>query len=174
MVSAMVFGHQENLKIYILPNPVNERLSFPDTVERVKEISKALGNGVYTRVFIEEVNYQKSLVQQLEVQNVPAEGVKVAGQDKRARLTVATHLIPKGKVLFPNKGAERLIEQLVGFGIERHDDLADAFSILLTKIMEIDNLPEINIEVFKYLNRPYEFVPSRLKPISIDGVSELN
>jgi hypothetical protein len=75
----------------------------------------------------------------LERNNVPAEGVKVAGQDKRSRLALITHLIKQGKVLFPkgNK-AEELIMQLTGFGIEKHDDLADAFSLLLLKILEED------------------------------------
>ena len=41
-------------------------------------------------------------------------------------------------MLFPRHGAEELISQLTGFGIEKHDDLADAFSILMLKIMEED------------------------------------
>ena len=39
-------------------------------------------------------------------------------------------------MLFPRRGAETLIAQLVGFGTERHDDLADALVILLLKAME--------------------------------------
>jgi len=45
-------------------------------------------------------------------------------------------MVQSGKVLFPKKGAERLIEQLVHFGMEKHDDLADAFAILLAGIQE--------------------------------------
>lgn len=68
-----------------------------------------------------------------------------AGQDKQSRLTLITHLIQQGKVLFPRFGAEELIQQLVGFGTEKHDDLADAFAILLLKIIEEDNIPQPNI-----------------------------
>ena len=33
-------------------------------------------------------------------------------------------------------GCEELIEQLIGFGKEKHDDLADAFTILVLRIIE--------------------------------------
>ena len=139
MVSAKVFGNGDKLKIYILPYPVNERLSFPETYELAKNLSKDLGDGQYTKLFIEDVGYQAALIQHLSNHNVPAEGVKVSGQDKRSRLALVTHLIKQGTVLFPPKnGAEELIMQLTGFGIEKHDDLADAFSLLLIKILEED------------------------------------
>lgn len=147
MVSAKVYGHQEKLKVYILPNPVNKRISFPDTVELAMQLSKALGDDTYTKLFIEEVGYQQALVEHLAAKNIPAEGVKIAGQDKQARLTLITHLIQQGKVLFPRKGTEDLIMQLTGFGVEKHDDLADAFSLLLLKIMGLDNEPEPQIMI---------------------------
>lgn len=138
MVSAKVFGYADKLEIYILPFPVNSRLSFPETYERAKDLSRELGDGQYTKLFIEEIGYQAALIHHLENNNVPAEGVKVSGQDKRSRLALITHLIKLGKVKFPEKGAEELIMQLTGFGIEKHDDLADAFSLLLLKILEED------------------------------------
>ncbi len=51
-------------------------------------------------------------------------------------------LVQSGKVLFPKEGADALIGQLTGFGTERHDDLADAFSILLTNIATEWNRPK--------------------------------
>lgn len=138
MVSAKVFGNAEDLEVYILPFPVNERLTFPETFEEAKSLSKELGHGQYTKLFIEEVGYQAALIHHLENNNVPAEGVKVTGQDKRSRLAMVTHLIKLGKVKFPKQGAEDLIMQLTGFGVEKHDDLADAFSLLMLKILEDD------------------------------------
>ena len=41
-----------------------------------------------------------------------------------------------GKVLFPKAGCGVLIQQLLGFGIEKFDDLADAFSMIISKAME--------------------------------------
>ncbi len=135
MVSAQIHGYEENLKIYILPNPINKRMTFPATVEQIKKISKILGKGMPTKVFIESVAYQASLEQQLKYKNYPVEGVKISG-DKRERLSLVTPLIENGTILFPQQGAEELIEQLVNFGIEKHDDLVDAFTMLISKITE--------------------------------------
>ncbi|OGM29462.1 hypothetical protein A2630_00505 [Candidatus Woesebacteria bacterium RIFCSPHIGHO2_01_FULL_44_10] len=146
MVSASVYDYSEERKIYILPNPINKRLSFPDAIEEAKNLSKALGEGTPTKLLIEEVAYQSAFTQQLEQKEIPAEGVKLKGSDKRARLSLTTHMIRTGKILFPRKGAERLIEQLVGFGIEKHDDLADAFSILILHLISDTHVdPQIYI-----------------------------
>lgn len=53
-------------------------------------------------------------------------------------------------VLFPETGCERLIEQLVGFGVEKHDDLVDAFTMALLafKSSSSDNQPGI-----RYISR---------------------
>lgn len=145
MVSARVHGYEEEMKVYILPNPVNERLDFPAALERAKALSKALSGGSHTtELYIEEVGYQTALIEELKRQNYHAEGVKVAGQDKRSRLNLLTSMIQNGQVLFPRVGAEDLITQLTGFGLEKFDDLADAFAILLFKVMEKnDSQPRI-------------------------------
>lgn len=151
MVSGKMFGYNDKLKVYILPNPVNKRMGFPETVE----VATNLATTLKSKLFIEDVGYQQSLIQHLEnVRNVSAEGVKPGGQDKRARLALVTHLIQQGKVLFPRLGAEELIQQLVGFGTEKHDDLADAFAILLLKVIEEDNTPQPNI-YFLDVGDPY-------------------
>lgn len=148
MVSVKVFGQEENLKVYVLPYPINKRIDFPKTVETAIALSKNLGNGYPTKLYIEDVGYQKALVQHLLGKNIPAEGVGVCGQDKRSRLALVTHLIQQGKVLFPKQGAEDLLQQLTGFGIEKHDDLADAFSLLMIKILELDSGGSVDCFVF--------------------------
>ncbi|MDD2807495.1 MAG: phage terminase large subunit [Patescibacteria group bacterium] len=146
MVSARVYGYGEDIKIYIFPNPVNERLTFPQQVERAKAVSLAVNNGRQSKLIIEDVQYQLALVQQLKQGGFPAVGAKVSG-DKRARLALTTHLIQSGKIVFPRKGAETLIRQLVDFGVEKHDDLADAFTILIQDIMANNKRPPI-CEIF--------------------------
>lgn len=140
MVCAMVCGYKENLKVYILPNPLNKRLDFPQTEEQIKDIAFTTGQGYLTKIFIEDVGYQKALVDDLKkVHGLQAEGVKVRNQDKSTRLTLTTPLIQSGKIMFPRLGAESLIQQLVGFGSERYDDLADAFSILIIGLMTLNS-----------------------------------
>lgn len=105
--------------------------------------------------------------------NVPAEGVKISGQDKRARLALITHLIQQGKVMFPRRGTEELIQQLTGFSIEKYDDLADAFSLLLLKVLDLDNEPEPGIMFIEMGSSIYDYKRSGLsddvlKPFSMD------
>lgn len=135
MVSAYIYGFGEHLRIYIVPNPVNERMSFEKTVRRAEKLSSALGNGNYTKMFIEETGYQGSLIERLKQKGVPSSGIRPVG-DKRERLSVVTQYIETGKVLFPKKGAELLIDQLLYFEGAKHDDLVDAFVYLILKITE--------------------------------------
>lgn len=146
MVAAKVYGNRENLRIFILPNPVNERLSSLEAQQRAESIWNSLKGSGPTKIFVEDVGYQGSFIESLKSKNIPAEGCKVHGQDKRARLSVNTHPVQSGKVLFPKSGANDLVSQLVNFGFQKHDDLADAFAILLEKILEESNRPVPHIE----------------------------
>lgn len=141
MLSAEIHGLGDKLKVYILPNPINAHLTHLKTLEKTQELVKKLGNKASVKIFVEEVGYQGSVIEQLTKENYKAEGVKVRGQDKRARLTSVSHLVESGKVVFPRYGNHQLLQQLLGFGSERYDDLADAFSILLEKILEYDHAP---------------------------------
>lgn len=132
MVSGRIYGRKRKLRIYFLPNPVNERMDFPKTIERIKSVSRNLGNA---HVWIENVGYQKSIIDHLKSENFPAKEYKTQGSDKRARLSLVSHHVQSGTVLFPRQGAEKLIEQLVGFGTEKHDDLSDAFCILVSSVI---------------------------------------
>lgn len=134
MVAAKVYGYGKDSKIYILPNSINECLTFPQAVERVKALVASLGDSVF--VFVEDVAYQRAFPQTLEQEGIRAEAVPIGGQDKYARLRLTTHLIEQGRILFPLKGAEALIGQLVGFGIERYDDLVDAFTLLVLRLLK--------------------------------------
>ncbi len=136
MVSAKVFGYGENMQIYILPYPVNKRLSFLKSTKRAEEISERLGNGRKTKLFVEDVGYQKAFIETLKREHYPAMGVPNLGRDKRARLITVSPALENGMVFFPMKGAETLISQLFGFGVEKHDDLVDAFSILIGEILK--------------------------------------
>lgn len=139
MVTAYMFGEEENMRVYILPNSINKRMNFATGIETAIALSNTVVHGDKTKLFIENVGYQEAFIQYLASKNVPVEGVPVHGQDKRTRLALITHLLKQGKILFPREGAEDLINQLTGFGLERHDDLADAFSLIMLKILEEDS-----------------------------------
>ena len=54
-------------------------------------------------------------------------------------------------ILFPNKGYEDLIIQLTGFGIDKHDDLVDALTLLV--IQEIEN--SVSHFAFAFIGNPF-------------------
>ncbi len=140
MVSARVHGYGDKMRVYILPNPVNEKLGFPETRERIKQLSTAISpDGYNTTFYIEDVGYQASLIQELKSLGFNAEGVTVAGSDKRSRLALVSFMVQNGQVMFPEKGCEKLINQLTSFGFEKHDDLADAFAIMMLNVLKKKN-----------------------------------
>ena len=137
MVVAYVYGHGKKMEIYIQPHPINERIPFPVQAERIKNLIGVQKQTHYrVKTYVEDVGYQKALVQVFESTKYDVEGVPTGRSDKAARLRLTTSFIKEGRVLFPETGCEELIEQLVGFGKETHDDLADAFSMVVLKIIE--------------------------------------
>lgn len=139
MVPGVILGERHDLRIYILPGIVNRRITFPETIELCKVLTETYykENKVHPTLVIEDVAYQKALPQQLQNEGVyNVKTIRPGNQDKRSRLAMTAYLIKTGKILFPQKGAEELINQIVHFGVEKHDDLADAFSNLILNTLE--------------------------------------
>jgi len=136
IVSVAVYSIVGEIKIFVLPNPVNERLTFPKANDRIKMIFETIHKSERrNKIYIEDVGYQRALIQQLGIEQIPVEGVAVGGADKRSRIALTSPHIQSGKVLFPKVGCDELINQLVNFGAEKHDDLADAFSMVINKAL---------------------------------------
>ncbi|TXH01634.1 MAG: hypothetical protein E6P95_01475 [Candidatus Moraniibacteriota bacterium] len=135
LVFAHVYSRKEKMRIYILPNPIAQKLNFPAQVELMKNVKNTMLQGHGDTIFVESVSYQEALPQMLEMHGIKAEAIKPKG-DKRTRLSLTSTSIKSGIIKFPRQGCENLIEQLVGFGVEKHDDLADAFSLLINATTE--------------------------------------
>lgn len=138
MVTGSMFGRYGDAKLYVHPFPVNARMNFPTALDKAIEIAKTTIPGKGIEMLVEEVGYQTAFTEALRNKWVNAKGVKVGAIDKRSRLSLVSHLIKNGVILFPKTGCELLINQIVGFGVEKHDDLMDAFVILAT--YALDNL----------------------------------
>jgi len=140
MVGGCLYGYEPNFKIYVLPNSINKRLTMNDIIETAKMVSDSYKiNGVPAKLFIEDVAFQKSVVQELARFGYPVQGISINFGNKRDRLAAISFLIQNGRIVFPEHGAENLIMQLNGFGVEKHDDLVDAFVILILGILGMDN-----------------------------------
>lgn len=136
MVTASVYGSGDNLKIFIHADPINARMDFPETVDCAKRVSIAQGRGQRSKLIVEAVGYQSALTQELTRQGYLAEEFKPHGNDKRARLSLTTPLIRNGTVLYPRSGTEFLEKQMCAFPYSKHDDMVDAFTGLILKILE--------------------------------------
>ncbi len=134
LVAAQVHGYHEQIKILIKPEIINDRIGFAEQIDAITLYSNIHMTSRRDTVFIENVGYQDALTQTLRTHRVNAVSVRPQG-DKRMRLNMTTQAIRDGIILFPKHGCEELIEQLLGFGYEKHDDLVDAFSLLIIELL---------------------------------------
>jgi len=135
-VAAHVFGYGDDLRIYILPFSVNKRMRFSETEDELISLVESLGGKEKVKIYIESVGYQEAFAQRMNDLGYYSYSVGVNSASKRERLLFVSNMVRSQKVLFPKTGDEELEDQLIHFGVEKYDDLADAFSILIKKIMQ--------------------------------------
>lgn len=139
MVSGYVvlndFGEK---RLLILPNVINERLGFAEMIETAKTHNKRMVQ--YCEWFVEGVMYQQSAIEMLKKNGIHANSIHPTS-DKRARLMAVSSYIQTGVVLFPETGCEDLIMQLLGFGVEAHDDMVDALVYLIDGLLNQSDEP---------------------------------
>jgi predicted phage terminase large subunit-like protein len=137
IVTVEVYGWYGNVKIYVRPYPINKRMTFPKQVDTIRATVATLKPHYQNSVVVETVAYQEVMAQVLKELDICKVHSVIPRNDKRERLALISHQIKNGNVLFPREGCEELIEQITGFGVEKHDDLADALSIVVLKIFEL-------------------------------------
>jgi len=123
---------------YVMPHPFNKTVGFPEQVNQIKALVTSLKGDRYPEIFVEKTAYQDALVQHCHSLGIQVHGVTPQGE-KRERIALTTAAIKEGLILFPRKGAEELIPQLTGFGVEKYDDLADAFSLVANQFIILSN-----------------------------------
>lgn len=155
LVTAKVIGDGKNQKIYILPNPINDKLKFSEILGRAEGICKLHEGKSANKFYIEEVMLQGFMTQQLREKSIDAVGVAIRGKDKRTRLELAANPIFEGKVLFPRHGCEGLIDQALNFAVTKHDDLVDALTTLILGIIDKPptNSPQLEFVRFNGYSR---------------------
>ncbi len=145
IVVGLFAGFGKDFHGYVIKT-INRRMAFLETMELLKEL-----HDMYTKlcgaveIRIEDVAYQRSAIEYLEKsKHCRVIGVKIA-TDKHARLMTASALIQNGTILFaPDPENSHLKQQLIGFGIERFDDLCDAFTLMANSVIgENGQLPVI-------------------------------
>jgi len=135
--TAMVAGYRITLDdkdhIFIRPNPVNKRVGFDDSMKEAIRLNDTMPVG--TKWFVEDVGFQKAALQTMKRKGLAVYPMR-AISDKKARLETISPFIIDGTVLFPEFGCEELLQQLLGFGSEEHDDLVDALVYLIMGMLK--------------------------------------
>ena len=144
LVTVVVIGEDDDMRMYVKPHPTNKRLSFTETVDLIEAMDKTQNR---PRFYVESTAYQEALVQSVRGKSIDVKGIKPT-QDKRTRLNLISDKIQRGIVLFPRQGCEELLTQLTGFGIEKHDDLADALVHAVLESLR-DNVTSPGIRMVK-------------------------
>ncbi|MFA5157889.1 MAG: hypothetical protein WC451_01695 [Patescibacteria group bacterium] len=142
IVSCMILGSGKNKKYYILPNIINKQMGMSEVVATLDLIIKGFGGQYSTTIYVEEVALQGWLTRELQSKNFRAVGVKIHGLDKKTRLGMTTNRMQLGKILFCNPGTEILQNQMLKFGMLKHEDVADAYSTLIQGIAENESKQE--------------------------------
>ena len=116
------------LEVYIQPHPIIRHMTFSQTMEALDDVRHS--SPMSSEFFVEAVAYQQAAIEEMERRAFSVQAMHPI-KDKRARLRVAARYIKMGVVRFPRHGCEQLLTQLLGFGVEKHDDAVDALVYLI-------------------------------------------
>ena len=137
IVMIHVYGYKpEDRRYYIDRKFINKKLTHLATLDTIAAMYHSLDadSEQHPIVLVEQVQYQAAVIEQLHDREIKSKGIKIHN-DKRARLQLASSLFEQGMVYFPkDRTVAPIVQQLVGFGVEKHDDLADAISMGLNYI----------------------------------------
>jgi phage terminase large subunit-like protein len=136
MVTILRCGLVDDMKIYIISPVFNERVTYPEAIDQMRELAvKLRENKVYEPQFVIETNhFQEIYAATMITAGFTAISMK-STIPKRTRRSLVSKLFQERRVLFPREGAERLILQLTDLD-RKHDDAADALVIALLHILE--------------------------------------
>jgi hypothetical protein len=120
-------------KLFIMPNPVNEKMGFQHTLNAAQKICE-MHRSRYFCLFTEKMSEDDAPVQALT--RVGAYVMPMPGSDdRRANFIIAADYIKDGTILLPNKGCEELIRQMLNYDVESNTELVDAFSYLVLGVI---------------------------------------
>jgi hypothetical protein len=103
-------------------------MSFHETMDAFDNVRHS--TKMASEFYIEGDAYQMAAVEEMERRAFAVNAMHPI-KDKRSRLRVAARYIKNCTVKFPCRGCEELLNQLFGFGAEKHDDLVDALVWLI-------------------------------------------
>jgi predicted phage terminase large subunit-like protein len=132
---------EDDYHYYVLPQIAHLKGSYLQIVKTMQELSMVT-SARWNRsvdIHIENVGMQAMVIQ--SIRSYPGSRLSIHDYkpigSKMERLYTVSPLFENGKVFFPRTGAEELINEILGFPNERHDDLLDAFtSAIIPRLVE--------------------------------------
>jgi hypothetical protein len=120
-------------KLFIMPNPVNEKMGFQHTLKAAQKLCETYRSR-YFCLFTEKMSEDDAPVQAL--MRVCTNVMPMPGSDdRRVNFIIAADYIKDGTILLPNKGCEELIRQMLNYDVESNTELVDAFSYLVLGVI---------------------------------------
>jgi phage terminase large subunit-like protein len=171
IVAIAVYYSGTKRKLFILPGVINARMLFYPTINCIISKAKTLSRIRETEVVVEDVAFQRTYIEVLRKNGCRARTVPLKGLNKRERLEIPASLVVMGEIMFSKFGTEKLIEQLVNFGLSEHDDLVDAFSLGVN--YAIKKTGDHNIGVTSSDGPYIGIFGERIDPVAIEKENEL-
>lgn len=135
IISADVYRVNGVIHIFILPSIINRRMKYHEICNTLEFIGMQTPKPF---IYVEDTGFQRIFAQELQSHNTIAIfPFSVKGMSKQERLSLTALWHQHGQIHFPRVGAELVINQLIGFGKENHDDLVDAYSMLVMQVQEL-------------------------------------
>ncbi len=132
IVTGSIFKSNGIFHLFLDQNPTNKKFNFRETVDFLMDFKNVYPD---THLFIEGGSYQSSLTEQLLYEGIDAHKVDIGKLSKLERLAAVAFWIRKGQIHFPKDQCTDLVDQIVNFGSESHDDLVDAMTLLILQVM---------------------------------------
>lgn len=155
IVSGYIFGQGKDRRFYILPNPINTKDPLEDVLNQIEAKANTIVPGSKSHIVAEKNGFQTILTPMLRKRDLSVKSVthKI---NKWQRLSLISPLIQNGKVFFPRTGCQTLLDQLLNFGSTQHDDLADAFTMLLEEAPKFGSL-NVTSGNLRIMDRPMTY-----------------
>lgn len=123
--------------LYLL-DYINEQMSFDNQIKTIRNLYNSYKE-FEPMIVIEDVAYQKALIQHLTKSHyLPVKPVKPKG-DKRSRLMEISVFFENGLIHF-KKNHDEVVAQLVNFGVDRYDDLVDSSVYGIKYLLEVNRI----------------------------------
>ena len=137
----------DKTRLFIRPDPILDKLNFADLKSLTINLKEADPQGSSEDyIVVEAIAFQRVLSEQLKMEGLCNITEYIPKVTKIDRLASAVPYIRLDRVFFPTRGCEQLLKQILNPYRLKHDDLLDAFTMLVWQFSQIKFMtPDIDV-----------------------------